>query len=126
MKHSDITPLGDAAGTSRPSRGAWIETIDDVLEGLGERFHRRALRGARGLKQGKIADYPRKIGMKRRALRGARGLKRCEKPARRQVSCNTCRALRGARGLKRVDLDVSRNPDSYLSRALRGARGLKL
>ena len=52
---------------SRPSRGAWIETYFQHLSIL--QFARRALRGARGLKQGYGKHSGRTLGS--RPSRGA-------------------------------------------------------
>ena len=64
----DITPK---QVTSRPSRGAWVETLPH--SSLMRKMRRRAPRGARGLKPIRAR---RALDMLCRAPRGARGLKR--------------------------------------------------
>ena len=105
----------NAIGRSRPSRGAWIETM--LLAGDGPCCSCRALHGARGLKQVVAQDKPHIFGS--RPSRGAW----IETPGRRRAPrTRRRRALHGARGLKRARPPRSPPPDR---RALHGARGLK-
>ena len=76
---------------SRPTRGAWIET---VIVALWNFVHGRAPHGARGLKLSSILTGSRKY---RRAPHGARGLKLF---AFHSSTASSTRAPHGARGLK--------------------------
>ena len=101
---------------SRPSRGAWIETSAWTI--WRQWWRRRALHGARGLKQRVPASRPhRRPG---RALHGARGLK--------PTNCCPARPGRSSRPSRGAWIETasrSRAPRCPASRALHGARGLK-
>ena len=104
-----------AKWTSRPSRGAWIETRRPASSRTSSPC--RALHGARGLKPSSVAA---RSSLPCRALHGARGLK--PHPHRQRRARPRSRPSRGA-WIETVGRP--RCGTGLLGRALHGARGLK-